>query len=129
MPHPRLSDVEIDRRGQEMYERYIRSKVETAENIGKQIVIDVETGDYEIDSDGLAASRRLLAKHPDAALFGARIGYDAVYALGAGQAHLKLAWVFLYGDRVICNQNPFVPRGCTLWVCSKRHHFRIILPR
>jgi hypothetical protein len=51
-------------------------------SIGKQIVIDVETGDYEIDSDGLAASRRLLAKHPDAALFGARIGYDAVYALG-----------------------------------------------
>jgi len=82
MPHPRLSDAEIDRRGQEMYEQYIRGKVETAENIGKQIVIDVETGDYEIDSDGLAASRRLLAKHPDAALFGARIGYDAVYTLG-----------------------------------------------
>ena len=56
MPHPRLSDAEIDRRGQEAYERYIRGKVETAENIGKQIVIDVETGDYEIDSDGLAAS-------------------------------------------------------------------------
>ncbi len=82
MAHPRLSEVEIDRRGQEMYEQHIRSKVETVGNIGKHIVIDVETGDYEIDSDGLAASRRLLAKHPDAALFGARIGYDAVYALG-----------------------------------------------
>lgn len=82
MPHPRLSDAEIDRRGQEVYEQDIRGKVETVENIGKQIVIDVETGEYEIDSDGLAASRSLLAKHPDAALFGARIGYDAVYALG-----------------------------------------------
>ena len=82
MPHPRLNDTEIDRRGQEMYERYIRGKVETAQNIGKQIVIDVETGDYEIDRDGLAASRRLLVKHPDAALFGACIGYDAVYTLG-----------------------------------------------
>ena len=82
MSHPRLNDGEIDRRGQAMYEQYIRGKVETAQNIGKQIVIDVETGDYEIDSDGLAASRRLLAKHPDAALFGARIGYDAVYTLG-----------------------------------------------
>ena len=81
MPHPRLSDTEIDRRGQEVYEQDIRGKVETAENIGKQIVIDVETGEYEIDSDGLAASRRLLVKHPDAALFDARIGYDAVYAL------------------------------------------------
>ena len=82
MPHPRLSDAEIDRRGQEVYEQDIRGKVETAENIGKQIVIDVETGEYEIDSDGLAASRRLLVKHPEAALFGARIGYDAVYTLG-----------------------------------------------
>ena len=82
MPHPRLSDAEIDRRGQEVYEQYICGKAETAENIGKQIVIDVETGNYEIDSDGLAASRRLLAKHLDTALFGARIGYDAVYAFG-----------------------------------------------
>ena len=39
------------------------------------------------------------------------------------------AWVSLYGDRVLCNQNPFVPRGCTLWVCSQRHRFRTILPR
>src|SRR6266567_5429498 len=31
--------------------------------------------------------------------------------LFTGQAHLKLEWVFLYGDRVICTQNPFVPRG------------------
>ena len=46
-----------------------------------------------------------------------------------GQAHLKLEWVFLYGDRVICNQNPFVPRGCILWVCSQRHRFRTIVPR
>ena len=89
MPHPRLSDAEIDRRGQEVYEQDIRGKVETAENIGKQIVIDVETGEYEIDSDGLAASRRLLVKHPEAALFGARIGYDAVYTLGGGLTPTK----------------------------------------
>jgi hypothetical protein len=48
---------------------------------------------------------------------------------GPGQAHLKREWVSLYGDRVLCNQNPFVPRGCTLWVCSQRHRFRTILPR
>lgn len=82
MPHARLSSEEIVCRGQELYERKIRPRVETEENIGKQIVIDVETGDYEIDADGLAASHRLLAKHPGAALYGARIGYDAVYALG-----------------------------------------------
>jgi len=82
MSHARLTDEEIDRRGQELYEQQIRPLVETPENIGKQIVIDVETGDYEIDEDGLAASRRLLARHPGAALYGLRIGYNAVYTLG-----------------------------------------------
>lgn len=41
--------------------------------------MNVETGDYEIDDDGLAASRRLLARDPDAALYSLRIGYNAVY--------------------------------------------------
>jgi hypothetical protein len=82
MGHPRFSLEEIGRRGQELYEQSIRPRVETEGNIGKQIVIDIETGDYEIDDDGLAASRRLLVKHPGAALYGARIGYNAVYTLG-----------------------------------------------
>ena len=82
MPHSRIRSEEIDRRGQEWYEQRIRLKVETPENIGKQIVIDIETGDYEIDDDGLKASKRLFAKHEDAALFGLRIGYNAVYTLG-----------------------------------------------
>src|SRR5438046_5700544 len=47
MPHPRISSEEIDRRGQELYERQIRDHVETQENLGKQIVIDIETGEYE----------------------------------------------------------------------------------
>ena len=82
MPHPRIPEQEIDRRGQELYEHGIRKAVEIPDNIGMQIVIDIETGDYEIDSNGLTASRRLLAKHPGAALYGLRIGYNAVYTLG-----------------------------------------------
>lgn len=84
MPHARISNEEIDRRGQELYERLIREQLETPQNIGKQIVIDIETGAYEIDDDGLKASRRLLARHPDAALYGLRIGYNAVYSIGGG---------------------------------------------
>ena len=45
-------------------------------------MIDIETGDYEIDAVGMETSRRLRNRHPDAVLFGLRIGYDAVYALG-----------------------------------------------
>src|SRR5436305_90002 len=52
MSHPRISDAEIDQRGQKLYEERIRSLVEKPENIGKQIVIDVETGDFELEEDG-----------------------------------------------------------------------------
>ncbi len=82
MPHSRISSEEIDRRGRELYEHAIRGQVEITENIGKQIVIDIETGEYAIDENGLKASRLLMAKHPDAALYGLRIGYNAVYTIG-----------------------------------------------
>ena len=84
MPHSRFGGDEIERRGREIYERHLREKVETEANIGKIIAIDIETGDYEIDDDVLEAANRLHAKHPDAALWGERIGYDAAYALGGG---------------------------------------------
>ena len=82
MPHPRYSGEEIDRRGEEIYEQSLRAKVETEENIGKIIAIDIETGDYSIDDDVIVAGRRLFAKHPDTATWTKRIGYNAVYALG-----------------------------------------------
>ncbi|HLK60582.1 MAG TPA: hypothetical protein VKU00_28730 [Chthonomonadaceae bacterium] len=81
MPHPRYSGEEIDRRGEEIYES-LRAKVETEANIGKIIAIDIETGDYAIDANVIAAGRRLFAKHPDAATWTKKIGYNAVYALG-----------------------------------------------
>ena len=81
MPHARLSSKEIDRRGQEWYER-LRPLVETPENIGKIISIDVESGDYAIADDLITAGDLVRARHPDAAMYGARIGYDAVYAVG-----------------------------------------------
>jgi hypothetical protein len=52
------------------------------ENMGKIIAIDVETGDHEIADDVIPAGRRLVARHPGAATWTKRIGYDAVYALG-----------------------------------------------
>ena len=82
MPHPRFGNQEITRRGQELYEQQIRAQVERPENIGKIISIDIETGDYEVGDDLITTGNRLFARHPGAALYGARIGYNAVYAVG-----------------------------------------------
>ena len=60
----------------EIYGRH-RSAVETPENIGRMMIIDVDSGDYEIDDEGFEASRRLKARHPGDRRFGIRIGYRA----------------------------------------------------
>src|SRR5579862_2852853 len=80
-----LEPEPISKRGQNLYERVLRAQVETEENIGKIIVIDVNTGHYAIDPDGLVASRRLREAHPDAdpqSHFAIRIGYNAVFVIG-----------------------------------------------
>ncbi|HZO88015.1 MAG TPA: hypothetical protein VFB38_06710 [Chthonomonadaceae bacterium] len=82
MSHPRFSNEEIQKRAEELYDQNIRAKVETDENIGKILVIDIETGEYEMDADEIAASRRAMAKHPGHALYMMRIGYDAVHTFG-----------------------------------------------
>jgi hypothetical protein len=88
MGHSRLSEEKIERLGKELYERSIRSQVETQENLGKICAIDVETGDYHVAEDVLEAAMPLHAKHTDAAVWGERIGYNAVYAL-SGFAELQ----------------------------------------
>jgi hypothetical protein len=82
MGHPRFSGEEIARRGEKWYERSIRPQVKTEGNIGKILSIDIETGDFEVGEDPLITSRRLQARHPDAAIWTKRVGYDAVYAIG-----------------------------------------------
>lgn len=72
---PYSSGEELEERARELYERP-RPQVETPENIGKLIVLDVESGDYQIDDETSSEpSRCLQARHPGARLFALRIGY------------------------------------------------------
>jgi hypothetical protein len=82
MSHPRYPGNELGRIGHEFYESNLRTAVETEDNIGKIISIDVETGDYEIGDDLLVTANRLLNKNSEAAIWSERIGYNAVYAVG-----------------------------------------------
>lgn len=52
-------------------------------NRGKYLVINVETGDYEMADDALQASRKARAKYPGEVLYGMRIGYPASGRLDA----------------------------------------------
>ena len=71
----------LGRREQELYAR-LRPVVETPENIGKLIVMDVESGDYVIDAKGIETSRRLQSRHPDSTLYALHVGDKAAVVLG-----------------------------------------------
>ena len=81
MPYAKYLPEDVVSRGEEIYEQQIRRKVE-AGNKGKFVVIDIETGGYEVDEDDLQATKRALAKRPEAVLYGVRIGYPTAYNLG-----------------------------------------------
>ena len=63
---PRYSKEEFAQRGDEIYERDVRPRIDETSNAGKFVAIDIETGAYEIDVDELTASDRLLARYPEA---------------------------------------------------------------
>jgi hypothetical protein len=66
----------------ELYERF-RSDIETPQNVGKLVSIDITTGNYAVgDDNSFAALRSLRARNPQADIVTLRIGYNAVYALG-----------------------------------------------
>ncbi len=67
--------------GEQIYEEQIKHLVEPREN-GKFIVINIESGDYEIDEEDIDASQRLKARRPDSVRFGARVGCKAAYRMG-----------------------------------------------
>ncbi len=81
MPYPNYTPEVVTARGEEIYQQQIRHKVEP-QHKGKFLVLDIETGDYEIDAEDLEATMRLLAKHPKAITYGVRIGYPAAYGIG-----------------------------------------------
>ncbi|MDD1421719.1 hypothetical protein MEO40_21875 [Dolichospermum sp. ST_sed1] len=70
-----LSSEEVAKCAKELYNNGIRQEVEIEENIGKMIIIDIETGEYAIDKIGIESAHYLRNKNPLARLYGLRIGY------------------------------------------------------
>ena len=77
------SSAEVTERGQALFERDILPTLDPSAN-GKFLVLDVESGDYEIDSSELAALRRVRARRPEARVYLLRVGFPAAYRIGEG---------------------------------------------
>ena len=77
----RYTNTEIMQRGEALYAHAIRSKVEDKHR-GEFLVLDIETGNYEIATDELVALDRLQCRSPDAVLYVLRIGFPTAVKLG-----------------------------------------------
>ena len=66
--------------GESIYEKDVLPRM-TPEDKGKMVVIDVYSGDYEIDRHSLAARDRLIERQPDAILYTGRVGYPTAYRM------------------------------------------------
>ena len=87
MERPEFTAEEIARRGQEIYERDIRSKVE-AEHTGEFLVVDITTGDYELSADEAEAFNRAEDKNSEGLFYLMRVGYLAAHRIGSGPSRL-----------------------------------------
>ncbi len=83
MPQTEMSLKEIAARGWEIYLRDIRPHV-IDDHRGEFLVVDVESGDYEVDTDEVAASDRVRGRHPDGHRYLIRIGYRTAWSLHGG---------------------------------------------
>jgi hypothetical protein len=86
MLEPRYGKEEFARRGRTLYERDIRPYV-SAQDEGKFVALDIETGAYEMDQDDFTATERLLSRHPNAQIWLVRVGHRAAYRIGRVAAH------------------------------------------
>ena len=81
MSQTRLTNDEIGRRGEELYDQHIRAQVEP-QHTGEYLALDVGSGDYEIGPSYALLTQRLRARHPNAAVYILRIGYPVAARIG-----------------------------------------------
>ena len=77
-------------RAKSLYENSIRRQVETEENIGKMVIVDIDSEDFEIEAADMSASQRLRKRNNEPKLFGIRIGFNFAESFGGVIERTKL---------------------------------------
>ena len=73
---------DVIERGRRIYEETLRPLLE-AEHRGEFLVINVETGEYELDKVHLRASQRAAVRFPGAPRYAVRVGRNSLGRIGA----------------------------------------------
>ena len=75
---------EIVRKGKDRYETELRSRLDTPENQGRLVALDIDSGDYEVGRDTLQLFYTLRARQPESRVYLHRIGSTNAFSLGGG---------------------------------------------
>ena len=73
--------IQIGKIGKAMFENDILPRIPNAKK-GTMVVLDITSGDYEMDATGADAGNRLRQRRPDAVLYTAQVGYPAAVRTG-----------------------------------------------
>jgi hypothetical protein len=77
----RYSKEEFAHRGDTLYNSAVRPHLQPADD-GRFVALDIDTGEYEMDDDELAACDRLRARLPRAQIWMVRVGSRYVHRFG-----------------------------------------------
>jgi hypothetical protein len=72
---------DISMLGQRIYREQIEPTL-SADDKGRFVVIDVDSGDYEIADRDIEATMELMKRRQPGRFYGLRVGYNAAYRLG-----------------------------------------------
>ena len=75
--------------GEAIYAHRLRALLDTPENQGKAIAIELDSGDYEVNPDKKLAIIRLRERHPDKITYSRRIGSNPFSHVGGGRVEQK----------------------------------------
>lgn len=102
MSSPRRNAEEVARLGQDVYERSVRARVEGEANDGRFVVLDVDSGAYEVADEALAATARLRERlGPEAVFYLMRVGRPSAFRMRRAG--------FSVGSRVAAKPKPGRP--------------------
>ena len=80
-PRPHYSREKFARRGDDVYDRVVAPRLRE-EDLGKFVLMDIDSEDYEIERDEIAASDRLLARRPEARVWFTQAGSRYAHRFG-----------------------------------------------
>lgn len=73
----------VAEQGKRMYAERLRANAER-DHWGQFLVLDIQSGDFEIAPSDTNATLSMLERRPDAVLYGIRIGDEVAYRFGQG---------------------------------------------